>query len=210
LFEGAPAAPPRPVADVAMPDRPATAPGPGTGAAAMYLDALFTGAAEPLEPDDALGVTAPLTAPGHVAEAQRPLLARRPGQRYTGEYGREDDDYGLEAARADRVTPRRGGTRARPRPARRGPHRPAALTPRPPRGQYHPCGSHDSTTPEVGHAAPRIATARGGRGPPRSDTGPGTDRGRRGRPARAGRRPATHRRVLRPRDLRGRGRRPGR
>ena len=98
LFEGAPAAPPRPVADVAMPDRPATAPGPGTVAAAMYLDALFTGAAEPIEPDDALGVTAPLAVPGHVAQAQRPLFARRPGQRYTEEYGREDDDYGLEAA----------------------------------------------------------------------------------------------------------------
>ena len=104
LFEDQPYEPATGVADVAH-AQPAPEPAPGTVAAAMYVDALFTGAftpaAEMTHDDEGLGVPAHLVASqaGQPEPAQRRLFApRRRGQRYTEEYSLEDDDYGLEAA----------------------------------------------------------------------------------------------------------------
>lgn len=103
LFEDQPHQEAPAVADVAQAaGLPASQPAPGTVAAAMYLDALFTGAFTPAtdvaEGDEGLGVPAHLAAGEGGAAAQRPLFVRRARQRYTEEYSLEDEAYGLEAA----------------------------------------------------------------------------------------------------------------
>src|SRR5690606_1556037 len=111
LFEDQPYQPTPTVADVAgEPTHAVTT--PGTVAAALYLDALFTGAFTPEEgtaaSEGGLAVPVPSSGRPHAAaqtEQRRLFLARRP-QRYTEDYALEDD-YGLEAA----------GGAARPRDA---------------------------------------------------------------------------------------------
>jgi nucleotidyltransferase/DNA polymerase involved in DNA repair len=102
LFEDQPYQPTPTVADVAgEPTHAVTT--PGTVAAAVYLDALFTGAFTPEEgtaaSEGGLAVPVPSSGRPHAAaqtEQRRLFLARRP-QRYTEDYALEDD-YGLEAA----------------------------------------------------------------------------------------------------------------
>ncbi len=99
LFAGSSQPRPLPAADVAGPQgHPASAPDRGTTAAAEHLDALFTGGWALVEAERADAPELPSGQAGPNGQAAQRLPARRPGQRYTEEYGREAEGYGLEAA----------------------------------------------------------------------------------------------------------------